>query len=44
MDLNLIRSLVMLAAFGAFLGVVLWAYWPSRKAALERHARLAEDE
>ena len=44
MDLNLIRSLVTLAAFAAFLGIVLWAYAPSRKAGLERNAVLGDDE
>ena len=38
MDLNLARSLVTLAAFAAFLGIVWWAYTPSRKERLDRAA------
>ena len=40
MDLNLARSLVMLAAFAAFLGIVWWAYGPARRERFERDARL----
>jgi len=45
MDINLLRIAVTLAAFAAFLGVVWWAYKPSRKARLERaaHSILEED-
>jgi len=39
MDLNLIRSLVTVAAFVAFLGIVWWAYSPARKARLEQAGR-----
>jgi cbb3-type cytochrome oxidase subunit 3 len=31
MDLDILRSLVTLAAFGTFLGIVWWAYAPARK-------------
>jgi cytochrome c oxidase cbb3-type subunit 4 len=40
MDLNLVRSLVTLAAFAAFLGIVWWAYGPARKERFERDARM----
>jgi cbb3-type cytochrome oxidase subunit 3 len=35
MDINTLRIIVTLASIAAFLGVVLWAYLPSRKQALE---------
>ena len=44
MDLNLLRSLVTLAAFGAFLAIVWWAYAPSRKARLDAQARSILDD
>ena len=44
MDLNLIRSLVTVAAFVAFLGIVWWAYSPARKARLERDGRSILEE
>ena len=44
MDLNLVRSLVTLAAFAAFLGIVWWAYGPARKERFERDGRLPLDE
>jgi cytochrome c oxidase cbb3-type subunit IV len=31
MDINQLRSLVTVLAFVAFLGILLWAYKPSRK-------------
>jgi cytochrome c oxidase cbb3-type subunit 4 len=40
MDLNLARSLVTLASFAAFLGIVWWAYGPARRERFERDARL----
>jgi cytochrome c oxidase cbb3-type subunit 4 len=40
MDLNLARSLVTLAAFAAFLGIVWWAYGPARRERFERDARM----
>jgi cytochrome c oxidase cbb3-type subunit 4 len=43
MDLETLRSLVTVAAFGAFLGVVWWAYAPSRRARFERDALLPFD-
>mgnify|MGYP003346349093 CR=1 FL=1 len=40
MDINLLRSLVTVAALAAFLGIVWWAYAPARKARFERDAML----
>ena len=36
MDINLIRNVITVAAFVAFLGIVFWSYAPSRKEALRR--------
>ena len=44
MDINLIRSLVTVAALAAFLGIVWWAYSPARKARLERIGRSVLEE
>ncbi|HXV09157.1 MAG TPA: cbb3-type cytochrome c oxidase subunit 3 [Burkholderiales bacterium] len=44
MDLNLIRSLVTVAALAAFLGIVWWAYSPSRKKRLEDAGRSVLEE
>ena len=44
MDLNLIRSLVTVAALVAFLGIVWWAYSPARKRRLEDAARSVLEE
>lgn len=44
MDINLLRSLVTVAALLAFLGIVWWAYGPSRKTRFERDARIVLDE
>jgi cytochrome c oxidase cbb3-type subunit 4 len=46
MDINMVRSLVTVAAFAAFIGIVWWAYAPARRARFERDALLpfAEDE
>jgi cbb3-type cytochrome oxidase subunit 3 len=44
MDINLIRTLVTLACLAAFLGIVWWAYLPSRKRALELQARSILEE
>lgn len=40
MDINLLRSLVTVGSLAAFLGIVWWAYGPSRKARFERDALL----
>ena len=44
MDINLIRSIVTVAAFTTFLGVLWWAYAPSRRARFERDGQLPFDE
>ena len=44
MDLNLIRSLVTVAALVAFLGIVWWAYSPSRRQRLEDAGRSVLEE
>jgi len=44
MDLNLIRSLVTVAALAAFLGIVWWAYSPSRRRRLEDAGRSVLEE
>ena len=44
MDLNTLRTLVTLAAFGTFLAIVWWAYSPSRKGRFEADAHLVFDD
>ena len=46
MDINFVRSLVTVAAFAAFIGIVWWAYAPRRRDRFERDALLpfVEDE
>jgi cbb3-type cytochrome oxidase subunit 3 len=44
MDINLIRALVTVAALGAFLAIVLWAYLPHRKSKLDAEARRILEE
>ena len=44
MDLNMLRTIITLAAFGTFLGIVWWAYSPQRKGRFERDAQLVFDE
>ena len=39
MDINTLRIFVTLTTFCAFLGIVFWAYRPSRKDRLERIGR-----
>ena len=40
MDVNTVRTLVTVLAFATFLGIVWWAYGPSRKHRFEADARL----
>jgi cytochrome c oxidase cbb3-type subunit 4 len=40
MDINLLRSLVTVAAFVGFIGILVWAYLPSRKADFDDAAQL----
>ena len=42
--MELLRSLATVAVFAAFLGIVWWAYAPSRKQAWDRKALLLDDE
>lgn len=44
MDINTIRMTVTLMAFFSFLGIVWWAYGPSRKERFDRDARMVLDE
>ena len=39
MDVNTLRIIVTLVTFTAFIGIVIWAYRPSRKQGLERQGR-----
>ena len=41
--MELLRSLITLGAFGAFLAIVWWAYAPSRKTRWEEKGVLADD-
>lgn len=43
LDLNLLRTLVTVTAMTTFLGIVWWAYGPSRKSRFERDALLPFD-
>ena len=40
MDINLMRSLVTVAAFAGFVSILVWAYRPSRKAQFDEAAQL----
>ena len=40
MDINYLRIGITLASFAAFVGIVLWAYRPSRQRELERQGRI----
>ena len=44
MDINLLRSLALIAAVAAFAGIVWWAYAPARRGRFERDARVPFDE
>lgn len=44
MDINDLRILVTVVAFAAFVGIVWWAYAPSRRARFERDALLPFEE
>ena len=39
MDVNTLRIIVTVATFAAFLGIVFWAYRPSRKHKLDQQGR-----
>ena len=38
MEIELIRSILSVAAFATFAGIVAWAYAPSRRGTLDRQA------
>ena len=40
MDINLLRAVVTAAVFAVFLGIVWWAYGPSRRRRFESDAML----
>lgn len=40
MDINILRSLVTVAAFVAFIGILVWAYRPGRKKQFDDAAKL----
>jgi cbb3-type cytochrome oxidase subunit 3 len=44
MDINLLRNFITVAAFASFLGIVWWAYAPSRKARLDEAGRSVLEE
>jgi len=39
MDVNTLRIAVTLISFVAFIGIVVWAYWPSRRRGLEQQGQ-----
>jgi cbb3-type cytochrome oxidase subunit 3 len=43
MDINVIREAVTVSAVVAYLGIVWWAYAPSRKATWDAKGELGED-
>ena len=40
MDINVLRSIVTVAAFAAFVGILAWAYRPSNKKQFDEAADL----
>ncbi len=44
MDINVLRSIITVVAFAAFIGIVLWAYSDRRKEAFDQAARLPFEE
>ncbi len=40
MDINVLRSMVTVAAFGVFVGILVWACLPSKKAQFDDAAQL----
>ena len=43
-DINTVRTLITVLAFTAFLGVLWWAYAPSRRERFERDGQLVFDD
>ena len=44
MDINFLRTLMTVLAFTTFLGIVWWAFGPSRRERFEQDAKLVFDE
>ncbi len=44
MELNDLRSLITVLSFATFIGIVIWAYIPSRGEAFKRAANSVFDE
>jgi len=44
MDINTLRSIVMVIAFAVFIAIVLWAYSEHSKAGFDQAAQLPFDE
>jgi cbb3-type cytochrome oxidase subunit 3 len=45
MDVNTLRIAVTLVSLVAFIGIVVWAYWPSRRRDLEQQGQsILEDD
>jgi cytochrome c oxidase cbb3-type subunit 4 len=44
MDINVLRSIVMVVAFAVFIAIVLWAYSEHSKAGFDEAAQLPFDE
>jgi len=40
MDINILRSVVTVAGFIGFVGILVWAYRPARKEQFDQAARL----
>lgn len=40
MDINLLRTIVTVSAFCVFIGILVWAYTPSRSAHFDEAAKL----
>lgn len=40
MDINVLRSMVTVAAFTVFVGILVWAFLPSRKSQFDDAAQL----
>ena len=44
MDVNTLRIAITLITFIAFIGIVAWAYWPSRRRDMEEQGRSIFDD
>ena len=43
MDVNLLRSVVIVAGLVLFVALVTWVWWPGRRSAFDQAARLPFD-